>query len=176
MTNDNVFNIQIEKSVPKEPEDRNKDILLQLAYAEDNNINGQQQVPTNSLNRTWTAEFVKSVQSVSLVFTNEIDENEDLNTLYKNRTGIISVNEIGYEGNAIQRNYDLLVFNVLLYPQNMADNSLPKNIYVNVCIVNDKVLPVTDFFNQRVYKLSRDHNKENFIHIELSSCLGEVDF
>jgi hypothetical protein len=40
MTNDNVFNIQIEKSVTKEPEDTNKDILLQLAYAEDNNING----------------------------------------------------------------------------------------------------------------------------------------
>jgi hypothetical protein len=58
----------------------------------------------------------------------------------------------------------------------MADNSLPKNIYVNGRIVNDKVLPVTDFFNQHVYKLSRDHNKEKFILIELSSCLGEVDF
>jgi hypothetical protein len=161
-TNDNVFNIQIEKASPKFGEV--KDVVLDLSYEEIG----------MGTNKTWTSDYVKSTQSGSLVFTNEKDHDDyESNLGYKNRTGIIRVKQIDDKADST---YDLLILNVILFPQNDGNLPLPKNKYINGKIINKEILGKGDYFNQHVYKLSRDHNKENFILVELSSCLGEIDF
>jgi len=72
--------------------------------------------------------------------------------------------------------YYLLVLNVVLFPQNTGLKTLPKNTYIHGSMLTKDGDPQQDYFNTHVYKLSRDHNKESFILIELSTCLGKIDF
>jgi hypothetical protein len=158
-TNDNIFNLQVEKAISQDP--NGKDLLLNMSYDEIGTV----------ANKTWTSDFSKATQSGSLVFNNQMDQFDLADDRLLNRTGLIKINEV----TDMPIKYDLLIFNIVLFPQNDGYTSLPKNQYINGKIITDK-LAKDDYYNQHVYKLSRDHNKEKFILLEISSCMGEVDF
>jgi hypothetical protein len=164
-TNDNIFNLFVEKAIHENP-DKEKDLLLYLKYSEINDS-------PKSLNRTWVSEYVKSVQTGSLVFTNEAT-NDATDSISFNKTGYVNVWETDKIGLSKTNVYDLLVLNVVLFPQNDGHSALPKNTYIKGQIAYTEGEAET--LKRHIYILSRDHNKETFILIELSSCLGEVDF
>jgi hypothetical protein len=150
---DNTFNFNIEKL--HFDTDKTIDVKLDFEYSDG----------TNST--CWNSNFDFSTQSGRLSFRNT--ENAKMNKTLSSSVKISNKDR--------SPKFEVMVANVMLLPENIK-SVLPKNSYISGQIVHrsDDKESDYDFLNKHLYVLTRDHNKENFILVELSSCLGSVDF